>query len=76
VKKSDNEYTFGYIKIETLSGLFNGMFLIFIAFDILFESIGRIYEPQAIDHDTGLLSVSILGLMVNMVGLFFFHEHH
>jgi solute carrier family 30 (zinc transporter), member 5/7 len=45
VKKSDNEYTFGYIKIETLSGLFNGMFLVFIAFDILFESVGRIFEP-------------------------------
>lgn len=75
VKKSDNEYTFGYIKIETLSGLFNGMFLIFIAFDILFESIGRIYEPQEINHDTGLLSVSVLGLLVNMVGLFFFHDH-
>lgn len=45
VKNTDNEYTFGYIKIETLSGLFNGIFLIFIAFDIFFESIERIVEP-------------------------------
>mmetsp|Transcript_7217 Transcript_7217/g.5478 ORF Transcript_7217/g.5478 Transcript_7217/m.5478 type:complete len:188 (+) Transcript_7217:556-1119(+) len=39
------------------------------------ESIERIYEPQRI-QSAGLLLVSVLGLLVNMVGLFFFHEHH
>ena len=39
------------------------------------ESIERIYEPQKIETE-GLLIVSVLGLGVNMIGLFFFHDHH
>ena len=61
--------------METLSGLFNGIFLVFIAFNVFCESIERIFEPQMIETD-GLLMVSFLGLCVNMIGLFFFHEHH
>mmetsp|Transcript_2610 Transcript_2610/g.3340 ORF Transcript_2610/g.3340 Transcript_2610/m.3340 type:complete len:86 (+) Transcript_2610:1432-1689(+) len=43
--KADNQYTFGYDRFEILSGFFNGVFLIFIAFNIFCESIERIYEP-------------------------------
>lgn len=38
-------YTFGYVRAETLSGLFNGIFLVFVAFNVFTESIERIYEP-------------------------------
>lgn len=71
----DRKYTYGYGRVETLSGLFNGIFLVFIAFNVFCESIERIYEPQRIETD-GLLTVSVLGLLVNLVGLFFFHDHH
>ena len=71
----DRNYTYGYGRVETLSGLFNGIFLVFIAFNVFCESIERIYEPQKIETE-GLLIVSVLGLGVNMIGLFFFHDHH
>lgn len=71
----DNKYTYGYGRVETLSGLFNGIFLVFIAFNVFCESIERIYEPQMIETD-GLLTVSTLGFCVNLIGLFFFHDHH
>jgi zinc transporter 5/7 len=45
LKSSDNEYTYGYGKIETISGLFNGIFLVFISYNILCESVERIFEP-------------------------------
>lgn len=73
--KADKQYTYGFIRVETLSGLFNGIFLIFIAFNVFCESIERIYEPQSIETE-GLLLVSVLGFLVNLVGLFFFHDHH
>jgi zinc transporter 5/7 len=73
--QADKHYTYGYGRVETLSGLFNGIFLVFIAFNVFCESIERIFEPQKIETE-GLLLVSILGLCVNLVGLFFFHEHH
>ena len=57
--------------METLSGLFNGIFLVFIAFNVFCEYIERIFEPQMIERD-GFLLVSFLGLGVNMIGLFFF----
>lgn len=71
----DKHYTYGYGRVETLSGLFNGIFLVFIAFNVFCESIERIYEPQRIETE-GLLTVSTLGFIVNLIGLFFFHDNH
>ena len=38
-------YTFGYDKFEVLAGFFNGIFLVFVAFNVFCESIERIMEP-------------------------------
>jgi zinc transporter 5/7 len=73
-RQADSEYTYGYARAEVLSGLFNGVFLIFVAFNVFIESIERIYEPVQI-QGSNLLLVSVLGLAVNLVGLVFFHEH-
>lgn len=61
--------------METIAGLVNGVFLIFISYDILCESVERLFDPVKI-HDDGLLTVSILGLLVNLLGLVFFHDVH
>ena len=73
--KTDNEYTYGYGKVETISGLFNGIFLVFISYNIFCESVERIVSPIKI-NDNGLIAVSVIGLIVNMIGLIFFHEFH
>ena len=73
LKRVDNEYTFGYSKVETLSGLFNGIFLIFISYNIFMESIERLFEPIHV-HDEGLLEVAVIGLVVNLIGIYFFHD--
>ena len=69
----DNEFAYGYGKVETLSGLFNGVFLVFISYNILCESIERLFEPVRVGGE-GLIAVSVLGLIVNAVGLIFFHD--
>lgn len=61
-------YSYGFSRVEVLSGFYNGVFLIFIAFKVLCESVDRIYEPQKIEEN-GLLTVSVLGLLVNIIGL-------
>ena len=55
--------------------MFNGIFLVFISYNILCESVERIFEPIKIEDD-GLITVSVVGLIVNGIGLVFFHEFH
>ena len=44
----DRLFTFGYERIEVLAGLLNGLFLVFVAFNIYSESFERLYAPANI----------------------------
>lgn len=72
--KPNHRYTYGYGRYEILSGYVNAVFLLFIGYFIFVESVERLFRPPEITSDS-LVLVSVLGLMVNMVGLFFFHDH-
>jgi zinc transporter 5/7 len=51
----------------------------FTAFNVFQESVERIFQPQLIDTTGALLPVSFIGLLVNVIGLIFFHDadpHH
>mmetsp|Transcript_9410 Transcript_9410/g.23913 ORF Transcript_9410/g.23913 Transcript_9410/m.23913 type:complete len:318 (-) Transcript_9410:276-1229(-) len=71
----DSTFTFGYGRVESLAGFANGILLIFVALEILLESVERLMEPPTLSTD-GLLLVSILGLVVNVIGLVCCHEAH
>ncbi|EFA78612.1 putative zinc transporter [Heterostelium album PN500] len=73
--KPTESFSYGYGRVQILSGFVNGIFLIFIAITILMESIERLMEPPEINTDK-LLLVSVLGFLVNMVGVFSFHGDH
>ncbi|CAI5464862.1 unnamed protein product [Closterium sp. Yama58-4] len=72
---SPSMFAYGYGRFEVLSGFVNAVFLVLIATLIVFESIERILDPPDIST-ANLLAVSVGGLVVNMVGLVFFHEAH
>jgi len=67
-------FSFGYGRVQVLSGFVNAIFLMFIALFICLESVERFLQPEEI-HTERLLLVSVLGLCVNLVGLFAFHTH-
>lgn len=71
--KSNETFTFGYGRYEIVAGLVNGIFLVFIAFSVFVESIERVYDPPTINSDN-IIVVSVLGLVVNLIGVVFFHE--
>eukprot|EP00658_Telonema_sp_P-2_P017887 TRINITY_DN16986_c0_g1_i1.p1 TRINITY_DN16986_c0_g1~~TRINITY_DN16986_c0_g1_i1.p1 ORF type:complete len:233 (-),score=70.08 TRINITY_DN16986_c0_g1_i1:75-773(-) len=71
-----DRFTFGFGRFESLAGFLNAAFLVFIALSIVLESVERIYDPPHIEHQSRLLLISVLGLLVNMVGVGFFHEFH
>ncbi len=61
-------------RFEVIGGFVNAIFLICIALAIVLEGVERLWEPPEINSDN-LLLVAVLGFVVNMVGLFFFHDH-
>ncbi|CAD8082233.1 unnamed protein product [Paramecium sonneborni] len=73
-RKANSTYTFGYERVEILSGYANGVFLLFAVVEIISESFERVITPQEVLPEK-MLVVSFLGLLVNIIGLFFFHNH-
>ncbi|KLT41244.1 cation efflux protein [Cutaneotrichosporon oleaginosum] len=73
--KSDGQYTFGYSRIETLSGFANGCFLILISVFIIFEAIQRVLNPPEMETRQ-LLLVSGIGLAINLFGMWATGGHH
>ncbi|KAF3834612.1 hypothetical protein F7725_027170 [Dissostichus mawsoni] len=71
--RSNDSFSYGYVRAEVLAGFVNGLFLIFTAFFIFSEGVERALEPPNVNHDR-LLPVSIAGLLVNLVGIFVFQH--
>ena len=74
-KQQNDSYNFGYYRSEVLGTFINSVFLFFIAIYIVFESIERFIEPKKI-YSENLILISFLGLIVNIIGLFFAHDHN
>ncbi|KAK2179645.1 hypothetical protein NP493_478g02007 [Ridgeia piscesae] len=69
--RANDKFTYGYVRAEVLGGFVNALLLLFISFFIFKESIERLFHPPHIHHDR-LLFVSVVGFLVNLVGMFLF----
>ncbi|XP_014238852.1 zinc transporter 7-A [Trichogramma pretiosum] len=73
--RANDKFSYGYKRAGVLAGMVNGLFLIFIAFFILCEAMERAVEPPEVKHER-LFLISVLGLLVNLVGIFVFNHGH
>ncbi|TFY72318.1 hypothetical protein EVG20_g690 [Dentipellis fragilis] len=71
----NEQFTYGFGRIETLSGFANGVFLVLISIFIIFEAIQRLLDPPEMNTNQ-LLLISSLGLGVNLFGMFAMGGHH
>ncbi|KAG0709147.1 cation efflux protein [Suillus ampliporus] len=71
----NERFTYGYGRIETLSGFANGIFLILISVFIVFEAVQRILNPPEMTTNQ-LLLISSLGLGINLFGMYAMGGHH
>ncbi|KAM7364676.1 solute carrier family 30 member 7 isoform 1-T3 [Cochliomyia hominivorax] len=71
--KANERFSYGYVRAEVLAGFVNSLFLIFVAFFILSEGVERLLEPPEVKHER-LFVVSVLGLLVNLVGIYAFNH--
>lgn len=46
--KANDKYSYGYVRAEVLAGFVNSLFLLFIAFFIMSESVERLIEPPEV----------------------------
>ena len=65
--------TFGYKRFEILAALLNGLTLMLIAVWIVYEAVGRFANPPEI-ATTGMLVVSVIGLLVNIFVAWYMHR--
>ncbi|WKX92332.1 hypothetical protein Q1695_010396 [Nippostrongylus brasiliensis] len=65
-------FSYGYGRVEVLSGFINALFLCVIALFILIEALERLFDPPNINTDR-LLFVAVSGLLVNLFGMYSFH---
>lgn len=69
---ANSNYSYGYGRVETLTGFVNALALVFASGSIMWEALERlVFEQQELKPDN-LLLVSVLGLLVNIVGIFAF----
>lgn len=65
----DHKRTFGYHRVEIISALLNGLTAGIFLVMIFFGAIKRIFHPEQVNAE-GVFWISILGLAVNLVGIF------
>lgn len=70
------KYPYGYGKMDTLAGFGNGIFLMLISIEIVWEAIERLVEGSDVSRTMELLIVSSLGLVVNLIGIMAFEHGH
>lgn len=75
VGKRTHKYTFGYARAEVLGALVNTVFLVALCFSITVESFKRILITESVANPQLVLIVGVIGLVVNVIGLFLFHQH-
>ena len=54
--KPTRVYSFGYGRVEVLSGFVNSLFLVAIAFVVLSEALERLFDPPSINTEKLLVS--------------------
>ncbi|KAF0695349.1 Aste57867_13831 [Aphanomyces stellatus] len=69
----NDQYTYGYARVEVLSGFVNSLLLVFMAVHFMVEAVERIVDPPTI-HTDHLLLTSVGGLIMNVIGLVWFHD--
>lgn len=71
-----NKNTFGWVRAEILGGLVNSVFLVSLCLGMLLEAVERLFETKEIEDPKLLLVVGLIGLAINLLGLFIFGHAH
>ena len=71
----DSKMTFGWARTEVVGGFVNAVFLLAICLMLFCDAIERFVSPPEIEKGLLFLIVGALGLFINIIGMFVFHNH-
>lgn len=66
-KPEDEDYQYGHGKIEIITGLIIGLFLLYAGFNVVMEAIGKIKNPVDINISPLSLLVMLFTLVINII---------
>lgn len=73
-KPATKKSTYGYKRVEVMTAFISAVSLVVIAIFILREAYLRLLQPQAITEPAIFLSVAVIGLIGNIVSIYFLHS--
>ncbi|HEY3295619.1 MAG TPA: cation diffusion facilitator family transporter [bacterium] len=74
LRPANAKRTYGYGRIEVLSGLLNGLVLWVVVGFIVFEALQRVAHPQTVNAYI-MLPVAVAGLLANLASAWMLHAH-
>ncbi len=74
-KEPDEIFTYGYGRYSVIGGLITTVILLFGSAIVIFNAVMRIFNPVMINYD-GMILLSIIGVMVNLIAAYFTHGGH
>ena len=72
-KDSTDKYSYGYQRFSILGAVIISIFVIIMAFIILYEAIPRLFAPDGVDAG-GMLIVAIVGIMFKSISVYRLHD--
>lgn len=67
-KPADAKRSYGYVRMEAMGAMVNGLMLFAVAGYILWEAVGRFSQPPQV-ATTGMLAIASLGLAINLIAM-------
>lgn len=67
-RPADARRTFGFVRMEAMGAMINGLMLFAVAMYILYEGWQRFQHPPAV-ASTGMLAVATVGLVINLIAM-------
>ncbi|KNC75274.1 hypothetical protein SARC_12198, partial [Sphaeroforma arctica JP610] len=72
----NNEYTYGWARLQIVGALANSLFLMAISFLMYIEAAGHIITKETIHEPLAISAVGCVGLVVNTFGMTLFGHGH
>ena len=72
-KKSDNKYTYGYIRYSVLGSIITTFILLGGSILVIYNAILRLFNPIKINYN-GMIILALIGVLVNFLAAYFTKE--